>query len=50
MCNGDWSHLIRKNREKLPPLKMVYDKKFTEQLEEFIPNLQHALFIGENRL
>ncbi len=46
MCNGDWSHLIRKNREKLPPLKMVYDEKFTEQLEEFIPNLQHALFIG----
>jgi MoaA/NifB/PqqE/SkfB family radical SAM enzyme len=46
MCNGDWSHLIRKNREKLDPIKMVYDEKFVEQLEEFIPSLHETLFIG----
>jgi MoaA/NifB/PqqE/SkfB family radical SAM enzyme len=46
MCNGGWSHLIRKNREKLDPIKMVYDEKFIEQLEEFIPQLEQALFIG----
>ena len=46
MCNGDWSHLIRKNREKLDPIKMVYDEKFVDQLEEFIPHLQNTTFLG----
>jgi MoaA/NifB/PqqE/SkfB family radical SAM enzyme len=46
MCNGYFSSSIRKNREKLPELKMVYDDAFVEQLDEFIPNLTDAKFLG----
>ena len=46
MCNGGQSSLIRKNRDKLDPIKMVYDEKFVDQLEEFIPHLQNTTFLG----
>ena len=46
MCNGYFSSLIRKNREHLPPLKSPYDKAFVEQLEDFIPHLTEARFLG----
>lgn len=46
MCRGEFSSAIRKNREKLPPIQTVYDAAFIEQLEEFIPHLSHAHFLG----
>lgn len=46
MCQGTLSHLIRKNREQLPALPMVYDDKFVEELREFIPHLQELRFNG----
>ncbi len=46
MCNGEFSSLIRKNREKLPPLQSPYDKEFLNQLEEFIPYLHETRFSG----
>jgi sulfatase maturation enzyme AslB (radical SAM superfamily) len=46
MCNGDFSSLIRKNREGRPPVKVVYDEAFVTQLEEFIPHLQEMKFFG----
>jgi radical SAM protein with 4Fe4S-binding SPASM domain len=46
MCGGDFSSLIRKNREHRPPLPMVYDDRFVEQLSPFIPYLHRALFAG----
>ncbi len=46
MCIGELSSAIRKNREKLPPLKSPYDETFVEQLEEFIPHLKELRFNG----
>ncbi|MDR1998255.1 MAG: radical SAM protein [Candidatus Margulisbacteria bacterium] len=46
MCGGKWSSAIRKNREKLPPLNPPLDDAFLEQLEEFIPHLKYAAFLG----
>jgi MoaA/NifB/PqqE/SkfB family radical SAM enzyme len=46
MCNGYFSSSIRKNRENLPPMKTVYDENFVNQLEEFIPHLTDAKFLG----
>lgn len=46
MCNGYFSSSIRKNREGLPPMKMVFDEAFVEQLNEFIPHLTDAKFLG----
>jgi MoaA/NifB/PqqE/SkfB family radical SAM enzyme len=46
MCGGDWSSSIRKNREKLPPLRSPYDDEFLKQLTPFIPHLQCARFLG----
>ena len=46
MCGGKWSSAIRKNREKLPPLKSPYDSEFVEQVREFLPNLSRANFLG----
>ena len=46
MCNGFLSSSIRQNREKNPPLPKQYDKRFVDQLEEFIPHLQVAEFTG----
>jgi MoaA/NifB/PqqE/SkfB family radical SAM enzyme len=46
MCKGEYSSLIRKNREKLPPIVSPYDKAFIAQLEEFIPHLEETRFSG----
>lgn len=46
MCNGDFSNLIRKNRENRPPIALRYKEDFLEQLDEFIPHLQFANFLG----
>lgn len=46
MCRGENSSLIRKNREKLPPIPSAYDKEFLNQLEEFIPHLVETRFSG----
>ena len=44
MCYGENSSLIRKNREKLPPIISPYDNAFLEQLVEFIPYLTETRF------
>lgn len=46
MCNGDFSNLIRKNRENRPPIPLSYSEDFLNQLDEFIPHLQFANFLG----
>jgi len=46
MCSGRVSSSIRKFREGLEPISMVYDDKFVEQLKEFIPHLKHMYFYG----
>ncbi len=46
MCHGEFSSSIRANREKLPPIPMMYDEKFVQQLEEFIPHAKQFVFAG----
>lgn len=46
MCNGYFSSSIRKNREKLPPSVSPYNDSFVDELEEFIPHLTDAKFLG----
>jgi radical SAM protein with 4Fe4S-binding SPASM domain len=46
MCSGEVSSLIRKNRDKLPPIEMPYDGAFVDQLEPYIPHLKEAKFFG----
>jgi len=46
MCDGWSSSLILKNRGKLPALINPYHDDFVKQLEEFIPHLQQAFFVG----
>ena len=46
MCNGMFSSSIRKNREKLPAIISPYDDRFIDQLDEFIPHLTDAKFLG----
>lgn len=46
MCNGYFSSSIRKNREKLPTLDSPYDDRFVDELEEFLPHLTDAKFLG----
>ncbi len=46
MCNGYFSSAIRKNREKLPPLESPYNDAFVDELDEFIPHLTDAKFLG----
>jgi len=46
MCGGMHSHLIRRNREKLPPLMSPYDSTFVEQLDPFIRKAKTARFLG----
>lgn len=45
-CYSELSSSIRKNRDKLPPLKRVYHDAFFEELREFLPHLKLALFLG----
>ncbi|MES2622699.1 MAG: radical SAM protein [Bacteroidota bacterium] len=44
MCTGEFSSLIRKNREKLPALPNVYNSDFLLQVEKFIPYLKETRF------
>lgn len=46
MCNGYFSSSIRANRDKLPPLDSPYDDKFVDQVNEFLPYLSDAKFLG----
>ena len=46
MCGGKWSSSIRKNREKLPPIKTPYDDAFVEQLKPFVSHMRVANFLG----
>ena len=46
MCNGSFSSSIRRNVERLPPIASPYDQRFAKQLEEFIPHLKEAKFLG----
>lgn len=46
MCRGEFSSAIRRNREKLPPLRSVYDSAFVDQLEAFMPYLENSHFLG----
>jgi MoaA/NifB/PqqE/SkfB family radical SAM enzyme len=46
MCNGYFSSSIRKNREHLPPIASVYNDNFVDELDEFIPHLTDAKFLG----
>jgi MoaA/NifB/PqqE/SkfB family radical SAM enzyme len=46
MCSGELSSGIRKNREKKPPLRQVYDSTFVDQLREFVPHLTELRFNG----
>lgn len=46
MCSGDFSSLIRKNRENKPPLLSPYNEAFADQLVEFIPYLEEVKFYG----
>ncbi|OLC89072.1 MAG: hypothetical protein AUI86_02005 [Gemmatimonadetes bacterium 13_1_40CM_3_66_12] len=45
-CYGELSSSIRKNRDRLPPLRGVYHDAFFEELREFLPHLKLALFLG----
>lgn len=46
MCNGDLSSSIRAHREHRAPLPEVYGERFFEELEEFLPHLVEARFLG----
>jgi MoaA/NifB/PqqE/SkfB family radical SAM enzyme len=46
MCNGYFSSSIRKNREHLPAMNNPYNDQFVDELDEFIPHLQVAKFLG----
>jgi molybdenum cofactor biosynthesis enzyme MoaA len=46
MCNKNFSSSIRKNRDKLPPVKIPYDDDFILQVEKYIPYLEKARFVG----
>ncbi|MBL7777704.1 MAG: twitch domain-containing radical SAM protein [Chitinophagales bacterium] len=46
MCNGYFSSSIRKNREKLSPTISPYNERFVDELDEFIPHLTDAKFLG----
>lgn len=46
MCGGKWSSSIRKNREKLDPIKTPYGDKFLEDIENFLPHLKCTRFLG----
>jgi len=46
MCDGWSSSMIRRNRDRLHPVPNPYDQGFVDQLEEFIPHLTQAHFVG----
>ncbi len=46
MCSGEFSSLIRKNREDRLPHQTPYDAEFVTQLKPFLTNLKEARFSG----
>ena len=46
MCTGHFSSLIRKNRERLPPIGNPYDAEFVNQLRPFWKTVEWAKFLG----
>ncbi len=46
MCRGEFSSAIRRNREQLPPIPSPYDATFFAELDEFLPTLRRAHFLG----
>lgn len=45
-CCGELSSRIRARREALPPLPQVYGERFFGELDEFLPHLEDAVFLG----
>ena len=45
-CNGELSSAIRSHREKRAPLAPRYDDRFFEEIADFLPHLEVAVFIG----
>tara|TARA_R110002049_G_scaffold152839_2_gene316990 strand:- start:4902 stop:6014 length:1113 start_codon:yes stop_codon:yes gene_type:complete len=46
MCRGELSSSIRKNRDKLPPLKIAYDDRLVKEILPFLPHLKEMRFNG----
>lgn len=46
MCQGELSSSIRAKREHLPPMPKYYGDAFFEELREFLPHLEQAMFLG----
>jgi len=46
MCEGIFSGTINENRSIIKETDNVYDEQFLKQLEEFIPHLKKAKFLG----
>src|SRR3972149_3570213 len=46
MCHGTASSVIRRERDKLPPLESVYDEKFFNELEKILEHVEHIAFYG----
>lgn len=46
MCSGDLSSAIRSQREHRPPLRSPYGDAFFDELREFLPHLEEAMFLG----
>ena len=46
MCGGHWSSAIRARRERLPPLRNPYDARFLREIEELLPTIVAARFLG----
>lgn len=46
MCSGRYSSSIRKNREKLPAIKSVFEEAFRNDFVKIIPRLKEAIFVG----
>lgn len=46
MCNGEWSSSIRTRREKLPPIRKVFDDRFFEDLRKYLPHLRWLKILG----
>ena len=46
MCQGEFSHLIRKNREELPAISIVNENFVLDNLKPYLNKLKEAKFVG----
>jgi radical SAM protein with 4Fe4S-binding SPASM domain len=46
MCNGELSSAIRRHREGRPPLVDPFGEAFFDELDDFLPHLASATFLG----